>query len=185
MTSMNTNAYDEKYSDRPVAIGVPVGRPNYTDNGQIPLHHHHQPGLHEAWSSGLCDCSSDIRNCCLTCWCPCVTFGRIAEIIDQGSTSCGTSGGIYGLITWFTGCCGCLYSFSYRSKMRSQYNLEETPCGDCLVHFCCECCALCQEHRELKTRGFDMSLGWQGNVERQNRGRVVATAPMTEEGMKR
>lgn len=23
---------------------------------------------------------------CLTCWCPCVTFGRIAEIVDRGST---------------------------------------------------------------------------------------------------
>lgn len=23
---------------------------------------------------------------CLTCWCPCVTFGRIAEIVDKGST---------------------------------------------------------------------------------------------------
>lgn len=23
---------------------------------------------------------------CLTCWCPCITFGRIAEIADRGST---------------------------------------------------------------------------------------------------
>lgn len=23
---------------------------------------------------------------CITCWCPCVTFGRIAEIVDKGST---------------------------------------------------------------------------------------------------
>ncbi|KAH9771900.1 cell number regulator 2 [Citrus sinensis] len=23
---------------------------------------------------------------CLTCWCPCVAFGRIAEIVDRGST---------------------------------------------------------------------------------------------------
>lgn len=23
---------------------------------------------------------------CLTCWCPCVTFGRIAEIVDRGSS---------------------------------------------------------------------------------------------------
>lgn len=43
--------------------------------------------------------------------------------------------------------------------MRSQYGLRETPCNDCLVHWCCEPCALCQEYRELKHRGFDISIG--------------------------
>ncbi|KAK9091506.1 hypothetical protein Sjap_024683 [Stephania japonica] len=42
--------------------------------------------------------------------------------------------------------------------MRHQYHLQESPCGDCLVHFCCETCALCQEHRELKSRGYDMYI---------------------------
>lgn len=42
--------------------------------------------------------------------------------------------------------------------MRKQYMLPESPCGDCLLHFCCEFCALCQEYRELKHFGFDMSI---------------------------
>nr|GMD26425.1 protein PLANT CADMIUM RESISTANCE 2-like [Ipomoea batatas] len=67
--------------------------------------------------------------------------------------------------------------------MREQYMLKESPCGDCLVHCFCESCALCQEYRELKNRGFDMSIGWHGNVERQNRG--IAMAPLVEEGMSR
>ncbi|KAH0692204.1 hypothetical protein KY285_019301 [Solanum tuberosum] len=37
------------------------------------------------WSTGLCDCMSDPKNCCITLWCPCITFGRVAEIIDKGS----------------------------------------------------------------------------------------------------
>ena len=37
--------------------------------------------------------------------------------------------------------------------------LPESPRGARLVHFCCEFCALCQEYRELRNRGFDMSLG--------------------------
>ena len=120
------------------------------------------------------------------------------------AAACGTSGALYGLLAYLTGC-GCMYSCFYRSKMRRQYMLPETPCGDCLVHFCCETCALCQEYRELKIRGFDMPignnqdmwvyfivefllvndfnficfswnfLGWQGNVEKQNGG--VTTAP--------
>ena len=46
--------------------------------------------------------------------------------------------------------------------------LAEQPCNDCLVHYCCERCALCQEYRELKHRGFNPSLGWEGNLKRHN-----------------
>ncbi|GLT91775.1 hypothetical protein SLE2022_096480 [Rubroshorea leprosula] len=133
------------------------------------------------WSTGLCGCCSDISSCCLTCWCPCVAFGRIAEIVDRGSTSCGVSGALYALIMCFTGC-SCLYSCFYRSKLRGQFFLEESPCTDCCVHFCCEGCALCQEYREIKNRGFDMSIGWHGNMERQKR-IAAKMPPATEVGM--
>lgn len=70
---------------------------------------------------------------------------------------CAESGILYGLLglTGFA----CLFSCSYRSKLRAQYDLEEAPCVDCLVHFFCATCALCQEYRELKSRGFDMGIG--------------------------
>ncbi|GLJ49697.1 hypothetical protein SUGI_1054720 [Cryptomeria japonica] len=100
------------------------------------------------WSSGLCACCHDPSNCFLTCWCPCITFGQIAEIVDEGSPTCALSGGIY----------SCLY----RNKMRAKYNLSGSPCTDCLVHFICDECALCQEYRELKHRGYHPALGWRG-----------------------
>jgi len=53
----------------------------------------------------------------------------------------------------------CVFSCFYRAKLRAQLGLREDPCPDCLVHFFCEWCALCQEYRELKKRGFDMKLG--------------------------
>ena len=74
------------------------------------------------------------------------------------AAACGASGALYGLLAYFTGC-ACIYSCFYRTKLRQQYMLPESPCGDCLVHFCCDSCALCQEYRELKNRGFDMSIG--------------------------
>ncbi|GLT26026.1 hypothetical protein SLA2020_011170 [Shorea laevis] len=141
-----------------------------------------QPGKGNPWSSGLCGCFSNVPNCCMTFWCPCVTFGRIAEIVDRGSTSCGVSGAIYALISCLTGC-GCIYSFFYRSKLRKQYVLEKSPCADCLVHFCCEPCALCQEYRQLKAHGFDMTLGWHGSMERQSPG--VLVPPVVESDMRR
>ena len=67
-------------------------------------------------------------------------------------------GSLYTLLT-VTGLGACVYSCIYRSRLRSQYGLTEQPCADCCVHLCCEACALCQEYRELKARGFDMSAG--------------------------
>ncbi|MQL84892.1 hypothetical protein Taro_017388 [Colocasia esculenta] len=109
------------------------------------------------WSTGVCHCCDDPANCLITSVCPCITFGQIAEIVDRGNTSCGASGASYGLLG-LTGL-ACLYSCFYRGRLRGQYNLEEAPTHDCLVHFCCEPCALCQEYRELRNRGFDMGIG--------------------------
>ncbi|KAA3466039.1 protein PLANT CADMIUM RESISTANCE 2-like [Gossypium australe] len=64
--------------------------------------------------------------------------------------------------------------------------LEEKPCNDCCLHFCCECCALCQEHRDLTNRGFQMSLGWNGKIARQqNQGSQMTAVPVIESGMKK
>ncbi|CAD5169057.1 unnamed protein product [Musa acuminata subsp. malaccensis] len=130
----------------------------------------------QPWSTGLCDCTDDCGNCCMTCFCPCVTFGRIAEIVDQGSASCGTSGALYCLLEYLT-CFHWVYSCCYRSKMRAQYSLPESPCADCLVHCCCEPCALCQEYRELKHRDFDMTIGWHENMGRRARAANIPPAP--------
>ncbi|XP_044983863.1 protein PLANT CADMIUM RESISTANCE 11-like [Hordeum vulgare subsp. vulgare] len=167
-----------------------------------------------SWSSGLCACTHDVRSCCLTLFCPCVVFGRIAEIVDKGATSCCKSGTAYMLLASATGLGACLYSCGYRSRLREQYGLEEKPCGDCWVHWFCEPCALCQEYRELQNRGFDMALGiytcsvrenldhgvrarrrrvdqlcyvragWEGNMERMGKSGATA-APRTQPGMTR
>ncbi|GKD25047.1 cell number regulator 10 [Tanacetum coccineum] len=109
------------------------------------------------WSTGLCDCTDDVSN------------------------SCGSTRGLH-IIAVFTGC-QWIYSCMFRSKMRQQYMLADEPCNDCILHCCCESCALCQEYRELKNRGFDMALGWHGNMARQNQG--VAMPPFAPAEMKR
>ncbi|KAK4791067.1 hypothetical protein SAY86_031480 [Trapa natans] len=73
----------------PTFIGVPM---NSAASIQYSSHHNHLPtpasggrsprdghGPRQPWTTGLCHC------CCLTCWCPCIAFGRIAEIVDRGS----------------------------------------------------------------------------------------------------
>lgn len=149
------------------AMGIPVAEPNAP-----PFEPLNQPAAVGEFSTGLCDCFSDVPLCCLTCWCPCITFGRIAEIVDKGSSSCGVSGALYSLIMVIAGC-QWIYSCTYRSKMKAQYGIPENSCGDCCTHFWCEPCALCQEYRELQHRGYDVALGWHGNMERQKQGIVV------------
>ncbi|KAJ3677440.1 hypothetical protein LUZ60_003164 [Juncus effusus] len=155
----------------PFQMGIPIEPPPIQGM---------RPSQPQMWSSGLCDCAQDCGTCCSTCFCPCITFGRIAEIVDHGSTSCGISGGIYALLAYLT-CCQCVYACTYRSKMRGEYMLPESPCNDCLVHCCCEPCALSQEYRELQSRGFDMSIGWNGNLERN--ARMAMQAPPVQNGM--
>ncbi|XP_016684002.1 cell number regulator 2 [Gossypium hirsutum] len=104
------------------------------------------------------------------------------------SFSCRASGAFFVLFSILTVCISNrIYSYTYRARLRSQYILEESPCRDCYLHFWCEACALCQEYRELKNRGFDVSLGWHGNWERQKiLGVPMPMAPAeTETGMRR
>ncbi|KAL5223678.1 hypothetical protein ABZP36_010317 [Zizania latifolia] len=101
------------------------------------------------WTTGLCDCSDDCNSLCLACWCPCIPFGQIAEIVDRGTSSWALSA---------AATCQWVYSCAYRAKLRAAYGLPETPCSDCLVHFCCQACSIAQMYRELKNRGIDPAL---------------------------
>ncbi|XP_030534518.2 protein PLANT CADMIUM RESISTANCE 3-like isoform X2 [Rhodamnia argentea] len=133
------------------------------------------------WTTGLCGCCEDPSNCIITWCCPCITFGQNAEIIDGGATSCCVGGLIYYLLANVG--VACLYTCGYRKKLRGLHSLQEDPCDDCLVHCFCLPCALCQEHRELKNRGFDPSIGWAANAQKMNQG--AATMPPMMQGMGR
>ncbi|XP_057770550.1 protein PLANT CADMIUM RESISTANCE 7-like [Salvia miltiorrhiza] len=139
----------------------------------------------EPWKSHLFDCMKNPQNAIITLLFPCVTFGQIAEILDNGSTSCATSGILYSCIAFCIGM-PCLMSCGYRSKLRAKFGLVESPAPDCLIHCFCEYCALCQEYRELEDRGFDPSIGHAGNEAKQQRQRLQQfgmTPPMQQRMM--
>ncbi|KAL3719398.1 hypothetical protein ACJRO7_004369 [Eucalyptus globulus] len=145
------------------------------------------------WTTGLFDCMDDpliesptcVFATVVACCFPCVTFGQIAEIVDRGSTcymrkSRLLYGGIQFLIS-----CPCLLSCTCRT-LWNRFNLIKSPAPDCITHFFCECCALSEGYRELKNRGLDPSIGWQGkaanmqNVQYQ----VVMVPPMHQQAMR-
>ncbi|XP_034684478.1 proline-rich receptor-like protein kinase PERK10 [Vitis riparia] len=114
------------------------------------------------WSSGLFDCYQHPVNAIITTVLPCVTFGQIAEIVDNGSTSCVTGAMLYFFL--FLVICHWNVGVRYRRRVRNAYELAETPLTDRLAHVLFPLCALCQEFRELKNQGYDPFLGYNGVV---------------------
>uniref|UniRef100_A0A1J3HQ18 Protein PLANT CADMIUM RESISTANCE 6 n=1 Tax=Noccaea caerulescens TaxID=107243 RepID=A0A1J3HQ18_NOCCA len=165
--------------------GVPMGRPGQPtynsgamrnqQNG-VPMTGavNNQPSN---WTSGLFDCMNDGENALITCCFPFITFGQIAEVIDEGATNCGTAGMLYVLIFGLFGV-PCVYTCTYRTKLRNKYGLPDAPLPDWILHCCCEPCALCQEYRELNNRGIDPAIGWIGNMQRMGQQQVMMTPPM-------
>ncbi|BBN19554.1 hypothetical protein MPTK1_8g11660 [Marchantia polymorpha subsp. ruderalis] len=113
------------------------------------------------WTSGLCDCFEDCNSCCLGMFCPCVLFGRIANIVDQGAISCLGAGTVFCCLTNCTAC-GFLHTCTYRARMRQKFGLPEKPCVDCCSDYFCLRCSTCQLYRELLNRRIDPSHGYMG-----------------------
>ncbi|OMO94595.1 hypothetical protein COLO4_16275 [Corchorus olitorius] len=133
------------------------------------------PGRIEGWKTGLFDCMDDPANALITACFPCVTFGQVAEIVDEGSTSCFIA-------------VPCILSCAYRTKLRKKFGLVESPAPDWVIHCFCDLCALCQEYRELQRRGWDPSIGWYGNVARMQstqQQQLVMMAPINQTMMRR
>ncbi|CAA6664848.1 unnamed protein product [Spirodela intermedia] len=131
------------------------------------------------WTTELFDCMDDPLNAVTTLLLPCVTFGQIAEIVDEGRSTCNTNGVMYGCVAAMIGM-PCLISCGYRSRLRAKFDLVETPAPDWAVHFILEPCALCQEYRELRNRGFDPEIGWHANVAKSQ---GVALTPPKNQAM--
>ncbi|XP_024397174.1 protein PLANT CADMIUM RESISTANCE 7 [Physcomitrium patens] len=105
------------------------------------------------WSTGLFDCCADVPMCCVTMFLPCFAFGWNVEALDESKDSCWTAAAMWWVLQ-HTIALGCLYSSSYRGKLRSKYNIPEEPVSDCVIHCLCWPCAFCQEHREIHYRSF-------------------------------
>jgi len=144
------------------------------------------------WTTGLFGCCRDVPICCYGFWCPCAVAGENIELVSEGQTGCGLAGFIFCVLDGhpLTSCCTCAYTFPYRSKLRQKFDLPKT-CSlvglelpplldDCLVHTFCRPCALCQEARELRERGWKPSCSYGANVAVfEQRTHIPATPEMT------
>ena len=102
----------------------------------------------QQWNNSLFGCFSDIGSCfCGLCF-PCIQYGKNYEAVHK--QGCGGQAVCFVLLSYIG--LPCLIHKDLRGDIRRKYNLDE-GCGDCLTTFCCSRCAICQEARELKSRG--------------------------------
>ncbi|MBA0706275.1 hypothetical protein Golax_018397, partial [Gossypium laxum] len=140
--------------------GIPVA----PTNQQYPTQRYTPTAVKVPWSTGLYDCTADVASHVGVLALP-LAILLTSSAKDQSVSffheeNNVASGAFFVLLSILTVCISNrIYSYTYRARLRSQYILEESPCRDCYLHFWCEACALCQEYRELKNRGFDVSLG--------------------------
>ncbi|GAA6033578.1 hypothetical protein JCM8097_001465 [Rhodosporidiobolus ruineniae] len=123
------------------------------------------------WSTGLCACKDDCGGFCLSCWCPCVTFGeykqRLESLQNSGralhrheTESFGSQSVMWLAVNCIVGA-GWVFDMMARDDLRKRYNIHENACSGCLKTCCCLPCAQRQHHREL-LREEERQWGAQG-----------------------
>ncbi|KAI3681976.1 hypothetical protein L2E82_50286 [Cichorium intybus] len=77
----------------PNSGGLPPPYPPPSAVGQEPIYYPNNQA--QSWAIGLYDCYSDFKISFLVLLCPCVAFGKIAEIVNEGETSWTEPGTLY------------------------------------------------------------------------------------------
>ena len=93
------------------------------------------------WSNGLFDCFGDCSACMKVCCCPCCAAGEIYEAGDLGSCFVGC------ILYSFLACC---YPCIFTGPLREKKGIEGSCCGDCMLMWCCGCCQMTRELREVR-----------------------------------
>ncbi|KAI3952110.1 hypothetical protein MKW92_034573, partial [Papaver armeniacum] len=89
------------------------------------VNHGIQSTAEMSWSNGFFSCLENLKNALLTTVLPCITFGQIAEIIDEGETNSARAGFIRCMIANIP-CWGKMKGCKYRTKLRRKFNFSRS-----------------------------------------------------------
>ncbi|KAK2594997.1 hypothetical protein QQS21_007304 [Conoideocrella luteorostrata] len=123
------------------------------------------------WQFSLFDCFGDGEASLIACFLPCMLHGRTMDRINDPSLQSHDPLNheclLWGGIQCFTGC-GCLYNMIKRTEIRERYGIQGSGGSDYCISYCCLCCALVQQDREVALRAghyAPVTQGYQGQKE--------------------
>ncbi|KAA8912908.1 PLAC8 family-domain-containing protein [Sphaerosporella brunnea] len=109
----------------------------------------------QKYQHGMCDCMGDIPTCCLGYWCPCILYSRTYHRLKTAPKSnierhhsCNIHCGIFCLLAPVS----FVLTTLQRSRIRENYRIEGSVASDCVKAYCCSCCVLIQDDREVRHR---------------------------------
>ncbi|KAF2732316.1 PLAC8-domain-containing protein [Polyplosphaeria fusca] len=107
------------------------------------------------WHHSGSACCSPFSTCCLTWWCPCISYGRTHHRVRNNNDMSGYSTCNLSCVG-YTGlaCLGLSFILPMiqRGDIRAKYHLQGNGCKDCLCACCCAPCDLQQQDKESQYR---------------------------------
>ncbi|PYH75405.1 PLAC8-domain-containing protein [Aspergillus uvarum CBS 121591] len=106
------------------------------------------------WKYGFWDCCSPFKTCCFAFWCPCCLYGRTASRLNNPTLKEHTFFNQDCCLYYLASCCGLSFIplMMKRARLRANFELEGSSCGDCFKSCCCSICTLMQMEKEVKSR---------------------------------
>ncbi|OAX35842.1 hypothetical protein K503DRAFT_745344 [Rhizopogon vinicolor AM-OR11-026] len=114
-----------------------------------------------------------METCCMSCWCPCLVYGKNRQRLDHleendepdpehGGSGVGVDCCMHVAMNI---CCGLgwVLQLGERGSLRSHRHIAGSPVNDCLTAFFCTPCQLTQESRELAEEETATANGERGN----------------------
>jgi len=109
-----------------------------------------------AFNAGLFDCFEPIEDCVIGYFAPCIIYGRTSERLLKNSNNEADHELVNNECIMFgvAACFGLHWVLNTlkRGEIRQRYNIEGSMVEDCALSWCCGCCAVIQQDKEVRQR---------------------------------
>ena len=95
--------------------------------------------LSPGFNTNIFGCFEDIVGCALACCLPCIPAAANRANVEERD------------VQWADFMC-CPNEYQTRQTMRNKYGMEIAPWNDCMATWCCRCCVVHQDTREIAER---------------------------------